>query len=88
VYVKYAFSPMPGASAMGYRARKPIVRLPNAAERHVAAVTAATGIPVSDRMDGFTKMMYAIVMNVVNPASISVRHDVPSSSNSKYRASA
>src|SRR5438045_3604617 len=48
-------------------------RLPTAAEMQVAAVTAASGMPLSWRIDGFTKMMYAIVMKVVNPARISVR---------------
>ena len=82
-YVKYAFSPMPGASAMGYLAKPPIRKLPAAAERHVAAVTAARGMPVSCRMAGLTKTMYAIVMNVVNPARISVRQSAPSFWNSK-----
>ena len=40
VYVKYAFSPMPGASAIGYRANAPIRIVANAADRHVAANTA------------------------------------------------
>jgi hypothetical protein len=34
------------------------------------------GIPVCERMDGLTKMMYAIVINVVIPATISVRQVV------------
>ena len=38
------------------------------------------------RMDGFTKMMYSIVMNVVTPASSSVFQLVPSAENSKYRS--
>src|ERR1700730_2793140 len=77
---------MPGAIAIGYRATNPIIRLPNAAAKQVAAVTAAIGIPASNRMDGFTKTMYAIVMNVVAPARISVRQFVPRESNSKYRS--
>src|SRR4051794_21842044 len=52
---------MPGASAIGYFANPPMRKLPNAAERHVAAVTAPSGIPASARIDGFTKMMYGIV---------------------------
>ena len=57
--------------------------LPNAADRHVAATTAVNGIPVSRRIVGFTKTMYAIVMNVVAPARISVCQLVPSAWNSK-----
>lgn len=83
VYVKYALSPIPGASAIGYRATIPIIRLPNAAEMQVAAVTAASGIPASCRIDGFTKTMYAMVMNVVKPARISVFQFVPRRWNSK-----
>src|ERR1039458_9403539 len=48
-----------------------------AADKHVAAVTAASGIPVSCRIAGLTKTMYAIVMNVVQPARISVRQLAP-----------
>src|SRR4051812_23168256 len=75
---------MPGARAIGYFAKPPIRKLPNAAERHVAAVTAASGIPASARIDGFTKMMYAIVVKVVIPANISVRQSAPSCLNPKY----
>jgi hypothetical protein len=38
-------------------------RLPAPAEKHVAAATAVTGIPPWLRMEGFTKAMYAMVMN-------------------------
>ena len=48
------------------------VIVPKAAEIQVAAKTPATGIPASCRIDGFTKTMYAIVINVVQPASTSV----------------
>ena len=58
-------------------------KLPNAAERHVAAVTAPKGMPASCRIAGLTKTMYAIVMNVVMPARISVRQLVRSWRNSK-----
>src|SRR5690606_40372614 len=34
-------------------------------------------MPVLERMPGFTKMMYAIVMKVVSPATTSVRTVVP-----------
>jgi hypothetical protein len=66
----------------------PISRLPAAAEMQVAAVTAARGMPVSLRMAGLTKTMYAMVMNVVSPARISVFQSAPSAANSKYRSSA
>ena len=59
-------------------------KLPSAAARHVAAVTPAIGMPVWCRIDGFTKMMYAIVMNVVSPARHSVFHVVPRAAKSKY----
>jgi hypothetical protein len=52
--------------------RKPIRIVANAADKHVAANTAGTGIPASFRIEGFTNTMYAIVMNVVMPARISV----------------
>src|SRR4051794_11541119 len=77
---------MPGASAMGYFANPPIRKLPAAAERQVAAVTAARGMPVSWRIAGFTKMLYAIVMNVVKPARISVFQLAPRPAKSKYRS--
>jgi len=47
-----------------------------AAQRQVEVVTAARGMPVWERMAGLTKMMYAMVMKVVRPATISVRHVV------------
>src|SRR6476620_3405300 len=75
---------MPGASAIGYFAKPPIRKLPKAAERQVAAVTAARGMPALARIDGLTKMMYAIVMKVVIPAKISVRQSAPSCLNPKY----
>ena len=57
VYVKYALRPMPGASASGRLARTPMRIEPKAAHRQVAMVTAASGMPVSCRMAGLTKMM-------------------------------
>jgi len=61
----------------------PIRIEPNAAERQVAAVTAGSGMPVFSRIDGLTTTMYAMVKNVVTPASTSVRQSVPSLENSK-----
>src|SRR5258708_39582872 len=62
-YVKYALRPIPGASAMGYLAKPPIRKLPAAAERHVAAVTAARGMPVSCRMAEVTQTKDALVLH-------------------------
>jgi hypothetical protein len=52
---------------------------PMAADRQVAAATAATGIPAALNMSGFTNTMYAMVRNVVAPARISVRNVDPRS---------
>jgi len=57
--------------------------LPKAAQRQVAVVMAARGMPVLLRSDGFTKMMYAIVMKVVRPARVSVRQLVACSEKPK-----
>src|SRR5437868_3033117 len=59
---------------------------PSPAQRQVAVVTAAIGIPVWASIDGFTKMMYAIVTNVVRPAIISIRQFVLWSAKPKYRS--
>src|SRR4051794_22148744 len=72
---------------MGYLAKPPIRKLPIAAEIHVAAVTAESGMPVSCRIAGFTNTIYAIVMNVVTPARISVRQVALSGLKSKYCSS-
>ncbi len=45
---------MPGASASGVLAATPIRMLANPAARHVAAATAATGIPAAPRIAGLT----------------------------------
>ena len=58
-------------------------KLPAAAETQVAAVTAASPIPVSWSTAGLTKMMYAIVIKVVKPARISVLQLVSRALNSK-----
>ncbi len=46
---------MPGASAMGRLAHKPIIKQPAAAAKHVATKTAPLSIPASASMAGFTK---------------------------------
>ena len=53
-------------------ARKLIKNVPIAAEMQVAIKTALSGMPAAAKIPGFTKMMYAIVKNVVRPATISV----------------
>ena len=50
------------------------------AARAVAKNTPPRGMPAAERMLGFTARMYAIVMNVVIPATTSVLTDVPCSS--------
>ena len=65
--------PMPGASAIGWRAQKPISKQPNAAATQVAAIAAAKGTPASARIVGLTKTMYDIVTNVVAPPISSAR---------------
>jgi hypothetical protein len=56
-----------------------------AAAMQVAKITPEAGSPVPSvaRMEGLTKMMYAIVMKVVRPAMTSVRRFVPRSENLK-----
>ncbi len=49
----------------------------------MAAIAACRGIPASARIAGFTKMIYDMVMKVVNPANISVLTVVPRSDNLK-----
>ncbi|SOZ62444.1 hypothetical protein CBM2614_B10243 [Cupriavidus taiwanensis] len=53
-----------------------MISVPIAAATQVATNTASLGMPASPRMEGLTKMMYAIVRNVVMPARISVRTSV------------
>ena len=50
-----------------------ISNVPTTAARHVAMNTPPRGMPATERMFGFTARMYAIVMNVVRPATSSVR---------------
>jgi hypothetical protein len=44
-----------------------MINVPMAAARQVATNTASFGTPASPRMLGLTKMMYAMVRNVVTP---------------------
>ncbi len=54
---KKAFSPMPGAWAMGSFAHRPMIPVPSAAARHVATNTAPKSMPASGRMPGLTTTM-------------------------------
>src|SRR5262249_38915859 len=54
---------------------------------HVAAITAPKSMPVVESTAGCTKMMYDIVMNVVSPASTSVRTSVPDSDSRNHLSS-
>lgn len=62
---------MPGASAYGTLANKPMTSVPTTAEMMVARNTAPHSIPAWLRIDGLTAIMYAIVKKVVSPAMIS-----------------
>ena len=55
-------------------------------ERQMAVVTAATGLAVSANIKKVTKMMWAIVRNLVQPARISVRQFVLKWASSSYFA--
>ena len=59
-----AFSPMPGASAMGKLAASPISSVQTAAAAAVAAAAASNGTPAAPRIEGFANRMYAIVRKV------------------------
>jgi hypothetical protein len=64
---------MPGANAIGKLAYNPIAIVTTPAATAVAKNTAFLSIPVTERIFGLRNRMYAMVMNVVIPASISVR---------------
>jgi hypothetical protein len=69
VYAKKALRPMPGATANGNRAYRPINRVMLNATSTVAVSTPENTMPVPGvaRMDGFTTTMYDIVKKVVSP---------------------
>src|SRR5436309_8977347 len=69
VNAKNALRPMPGATANGRRAYRPMSSVMLAATSTVAVSAPVNGIPVPgvDRMPGLTTTMYAIVKNVVTP---------------------
>ena len=59
--------------AMPSSAHSPITSVAIAADTHVANKTPSTGMPACERICGFTTTTYAMVMNVVSPASNSWR---------------
>ena len=74
---KKLLSPIPGASANGLLARNAMTNIPTAEAIHVARNTPfhsafVPSAPNPVRRFGLRAMMYAIVMNVVRPARISV----------------
>ena len=56
-YAITAFSPIPGASAMGKFAPRPIISEVTALAAAVAATTGSFGIPAAARMAGLAKRM-------------------------------
>ena len=73
LYAKKALSPIPGAMAMGAFADNPTIIVARALTMQVTAINASLSIPVlSLRMSGLVKMIYAIVRNVVRPATHSI----------------
>ena len=74
---KKLLSPIPGASANGLFARNAIINIATADAIHVARKTPfhkafVPSAPKPVRRFGLSAIMYAIVMNVVSPAIISV----------------
>ena len=77
--VKNAFNPIPGASAIGQLAHKPMINVPTTAAIIVAVNTAPNSMPEPSvlKIAGFTTVMYAIVKKVARPAITSLRTVVP-----------
>src|SRR5574344_1633750 len=71
VYVKNAFSPIPGASATGRFAMKAMMIVVTPEAIAVAVNTPPFDIPVFASISGLTASMYDIARNVVIPATIS-----------------
>ena len=64
---------MPADSANGRFAMNAMHSVPRQDARAVASRTAVVSMPVEPSTLGFTARMYAMVINVVRPATISVR---------------
>jgi hypothetical protein len=69
---KSAFSPIPGARAMGKLTNKPMAIVTIPAPTAVAKKTAFLSIPVDERIVGLRNRIYAMVIKVVIPAITSV----------------
>ena len=79
---KKLLSPIPGAITKGLFAAKAITKVPIAEAIQVARNTPfhnsePPSEPKPVRIFGFRAMIYAMVINVVRPAKISVRTSVP-----------
>ena len=86
VNAKNALIPIPGAAANGYLAYIASISVVKIEERAVAVNTAPQSIPVTLSMLGLTTRIYAIVKNVVSPASSSVEMLVSISFSLKNRS--
>ena len=78
---------MPAERANGRSAMNAMQTVPINEARQVARRTAVLSMPVAERIFGFTASMYAIVINVVIPAAISVFTFVPRSFSSNIFSS-
>tara|TARA_B110000977_G_C10645874_1_gene325957 strand:- start:12 stop:422 length:411 start_codon:yes stop_codon:yes gene_type:complete len=65
---KNIFIPIPGAITNGFLVNKPIDMLDNAEMMIVLVTSASLGIPVVDRILGFTIIMYEIAKKDAKPA--------------------
>jgi len=74
--VKKAFKPIPGATRIGLRAYRPIMRVLKKETRTVAVSTPEKGMPVWLRMAGFTTIIYEVARKEDIPARISVERVV------------
>ena len=74
---------MPALNTNGMFARNAIKNVAKADANAVAVKIAPVSMPDAPRIIGLTAKMYAIVMNVVTPAMISVLTSVPRAFNSK-----
>ena len=80
ITAKKLFRPMPGAITKGLFARNAMHAVPIAEAMQVARNTPFhSGVPTAKFVSrlGLRAMIYAIVINVVKPATTSVRTDVP-----------
>jgi hypothetical protein len=72
LYARNALSPIPGAIAIGAFVKRPVMIVIMAVVTQVAIIRAALSIPAALKIAGFAKIIYAIVRNVVSPATISI----------------